>query len=63
MNADFETELAGGAAYKRPASFAKINRRLAAHLLWLAQPGDALLLDEPPMRLSKMRRAVAESSC
>lgn len=48
MNADFEMELAGGAAYKRPVSFAKINRRLAAHLLWLAQPGDALLLDEPP---------------
>lgn len=47
MNADFEMELAGGAAYKRPVSFAKINRRLAAHLLRLAQSGDALLLDEP----------------
>ena len=48
MNADFEMELSGGSAYKRPASFAKINHRLAAHLLWLAQPGDALLLDESP---------------
>jgi len=51
MNADFEMELAGGKSYKRPASFAKINRRLAAHLLWLAQSGDALLLDEPPEAL------------
>ena len=48
MNADFEMELAAhGGRYKRPASFEKINRRLAAHLLWLARRGDALLLDEP----------------
>ncbi len=51
MNADFEMELAAqhrGAVYRRPGAFDKINRRLAAHLLWLARPGDALLLDEFP---------------
>jgi hypothetical protein len=48
MNADFEMELASRAGrYLRPASFEKINRRLTAHLLWLARRGDALLLDEP----------------
>jgi hypothetical protein len=48
MNADFEMELAARAARYRPSvSFEKINRRLAAHLLWLASAGDALLLDEP----------------
>lgn len=47
MNADFEMELAArGGRYLRPASFEKINRRLAAHLLRLARRGDALLLDE-----------------
>ncbi|MFN2455465.1 MAG: hypothetical protein ABR577_14720 [Pyrinomonadaceae bacterium] len=51
MNADFEMELAAastGGVYRRPASFVEINRRLAAHFLWLARPGDALLLDESP---------------
>ncbi|MGH9903613.1 MAG: hypothetical protein ACRD68_17540, partial [Pyrinomonadaceae bacterium] len=50
MNADFEMELAAavsGRPYRRPASFEKINRRLTRHLLWLASPGDALLIDEP----------------
>lgn len=47
MNADFEMELASRAVvYRRPVAFDKINRRLLAHLLWLARPGDALLLDE-----------------
>lgn len=47
MNADFEMELAAGSgAYRRPLSFAPVNRRLAPHLLWLASPGDALLLEE-----------------
>lgn len=51
MNADFEMELAAAnthGIYRRPASFIEINRRLAAHLLWLMRPGDALLLDESP---------------
>lgn len=48
MNADFETELAAPAgAYRRLPSFDALNRRLAEHLLWLAQPGDALLVQEP----------------
>lgn len=48
MNADFEAELAAPAgAYRRPQSFDVLNRRLAEHLLWLARPGDALLLREP----------------
>jgi hypothetical protein len=47
MNADCEMELAApGGRYRRPASFDRVNRRLAAHLLWLAAPGDALLLEE-----------------
>ncbi|HEV7902615.1 MAG TPA: hypothetical protein VGO96_02145 [Pyrinomonadaceae bacterium] len=50
MNADFETELAaaaGGDAYRRTQAFAALNQRLAPHLLWLASPGDALLLESP----------------
>lgn len=47
MNADFEMELAAhGDTYRRPLSFVALNRRLAPHLLWLASPGDALLLEE-----------------
>jgi hypothetical protein len=47
MNADFEMELAAhGDTYRRPHSFVALNRRLAPHLLWLASPGDALLLEE-----------------
>jgi hypothetical protein len=49
MNADFETELAASAgAYRRPVSFVALNRRLAPHLLWLADRGDALLVEESP---------------
>jgi len=51
MNADFEMELAAqhrGEVYRRSSLFDKINRRLAAHLLWLARRGEALLLDELP---------------
>jgi hypothetical protein len=48
MNADFENELAHRVgAYRRPASFDALNRRLAPHLLWLARAGDALLISEP----------------
>jgi hypothetical protein len=48
MNADFESEIAAPAgSYRRSSSFDALNRRLAEHLLWLARPGDALLLDEP----------------
>ncbi len=50
MNADFEMELAAKAAgrtYRRPASFAEVNRQLTKHLLWLASPGDALLAEMP----------------
>jgi hypothetical protein len=48
MNADFENELAHRVgAYRRPASFESLNRRLAPHLLWLARAGDALLVPEP----------------
>lgn len=48
MNADFETELsAGGSVYRRPHFFAALNARLAPQFLWLASPGDSLLLDEP----------------
>lgn len=47
MNADFEMELSSTVGrYRRPLSFVAINRRLAPHLLWLASPGDALLLEE-----------------
>jgi hypothetical protein len=49
MNADFETELAAGeGVYRRPLSFVALNRRLAPHLLQLADAGDALLVEEPP---------------
>lgn len=53
MNADFEAELAAPAgAYRRPPHFEALNRRLSEHLLWLARPGDALLVKEPwPERL------------
>ena len=52
MNADFEVELAHAAAapgrpYRRTQSFAALNRRLSAQLLWLAEPGDALLVETP----------------
>lgn len=49
MNADFETELAAAShkTYRRPHTFAALNQRLAPHLLWLASPGDALLLEAP----------------
>jgi hypothetical protein len=48
MNADFETEISAPAgSYRRRPSFDALNRRLSQHLLWLARPGDALLLDEP----------------
>jgi hypothetical protein len=48
MNADFEVELAhAGGKYHRLPAYEALNHRLAPHLLWLAQPGDALLLDEP----------------
>lgn len=47
MNADFETELAAApGAYRRTASDEALNDRLAAHLLWLAKPGDALLVSQ-----------------
>jgi hypothetical protein len=52
MNADFEVELAHRAAapgrpYRRAQSFAALNRDLSGRLLWLAAPGDALLVEEP----------------
>ncbi len=48
MNADFEMEMACPAGtYRRLPSFDALNHRLAPHLLWLAQTGDALLLREP----------------
>ena len=48
MNADFEVELAHGPGpYRRTQAYAALNRRLSAHLLWLASPGDALLVEEP----------------
>jgi hypothetical protein len=52
MNADFEAELehyafAQGRAYRRPASFDALNRRLCEKFLWLASAGDALLAEEP----------------
>ena len=63
MNADFETELAAPpGTYRRTPPFALLNRRLSPHLLWLARPGDALLIDEPwPDRLrSEARRRGVE---
>lgn len=48
MNADFEMELAATpGAYRRTPPFVLLNRRLSPHLLRLARPGDALLLDGP----------------
>lgn len=48
MNADFEAELGAGAGlYRRLPSFDALNRRLAGRLLWLAERGDALLVEEP----------------
>jgi hypothetical protein len=49
MNADFETELShiGGGSYRRLPPADALNQRLAPHLLWLAQRGDALLMKEP----------------
>ncbi len=48
MNADFEVELAAtGGPYRRPLSSELLNHRLAEHLLWLANPGDALLIQWP----------------
>jgi hypothetical protein len=48
MNADFETELSQAVGtYRRLPSADALNHRLAPHLLWLASPGDALLLKEP----------------
>src|ERR1700754_4791226 len=62
MNADFERELAQGVgAYRRPASFEALDRRLAPHLLWLARAGDALLVAEPwteALRSEAARRGV-----
>ncbi len=49
MNADFEMELAippTGKYFCSPI-VEKINHRLAPNLLWLASPGDALLLEKP----------------
>jgi hypothetical protein len=47
LNADFETELAHPAGtYRRTPAAAALNHKLAAHLLWLARPGDALLLED-----------------
>jgi hypothetical protein len=65
MNADFEVELAAVASssspYRRLPPFELLNRRLAARLLWLASPGDALLVAEPwseRLRSEAARRGV-----
>ncbi|MGB8508209.1 MAG: hypothetical protein WCD76_07385, partial [Pyrinomonadaceae bacterium] len=63
MNADFETELAGHAPapYRRTPPAEALNRRLTPQLLWLARPGDAILMKEPwPASLTDeaSRRAV-----
>jgi hypothetical protein len=49
MNSDFELELGAMPAgkYRRPPSFERFNKQLASHLLWLTNPGDGLLLEEP----------------
>jgi hypothetical protein len=48
MNADFEIELgAMPGVYRYKKSIAEMNRKLAPNLLWLATPGDALLLEQP----------------
>ena len=59
MNADFEAELFHTyGAYCRLPFFDILNRCLAPHLLWLARPGDALLL--PPESSSEQLRAAAQ---
>jgi hypothetical protein len=62
MNADFEAELAHPpGAYRRLPSFDILNHRLTARMLWLARPGDALLLREPwseHLRAEAVRRGV-----
>ncbi len=59
MNADFEAELAStNGVYRRSSFFDSLNRRLAPHLLWLARPGDALLL--PPESSSEQLRTEAQ---
>ncbi|HEU4597269.1 MAG TPA: hypothetical protein VFS10_19215 [Pyrinomonadaceae bacterium] len=64
MNADFENELASLAAsskYRRLPPSDALNHRLAGHLLWLARPGDALLVAEPwseRLRSEAQRRGV-----
>ena len=52
MNADFEVELAhhafaAGRPYRRTQGFAALNQRLSPQLLWLTEPGDALLVEQP----------------
>jgi hypothetical protein len=48
MNADFELEMSQAVGtYRRLPSADALNQRLAPHLLWLANAGDALLLQEP----------------
>lgn len=62
MNADFEVELGHTVGtYRRLPSFAALNQRLTPHLLWLASPGDALLIEGPPpdaLRREAARREV-----
>jgi hypothetical protein len=48
MNADFEVELAAGSApYRRLPKYETLNRRLSERLLWLAAPGDVLIVEQP----------------
>lgn len=48
MNADCEAELAvWPAPYRRIPTIARRNRALAPALLWLAEPGDALVVERP----------------
>jgi hypothetical protein len=62
MNADFEVELSKATGtYRRLPAYEALNRRLAPRLLWLANPGDALLLSEPwteELRREALRRGV-----
>ncbi|MBA2341627.1 MAG: hypothetical protein H0V88_14665 [Pyrinomonadaceae bacterium] len=63
MNVDFEAELSCAvSAYRRLPSFNALIHRLASHLLWLARPGDALLLPEswPEYLQSEARRRGVE---
>src|SRR5262249_10369066 len=58
MNVDFEMELAVAVgSFRRQQSYEAANHRLAGHLLWLAAPGDGLLLAEPWS--PELRRAAA----